>query len=395
MTTTTTTPLRTSEPRGVVVARRLAAPLAGLAGLLAIGWAIGFLVEPDGPARLLAGIYGLLGLDGEAQAIRERGLPSLTSKLILGVVALLVGVGAVWAVFIGANAAVERLGARWRAQVLPWVFIGPALLLLGVFLVFPMASTIGTSLTEGEGATGNFGFVFSDASMLIALRNNVLWLVLATGGSVALGLVIAMLVDRVKREALAKTFIFLPMAISMVGAAVIWRFVYAWAPAGQPQIGGANAIWTASGNDPVAWLQVPTLNTFALILIMVWLQTGFAMVILSAAIKGLPSEVIEAARIDGARESQVFFRIVVPMIRGSIITVATTIAIVVLKVFDIVFVTTGGRFESDVVANRMFTEFFRFRNFGHAAALAVVLFIAVVPIMVINVRNLRRQGIGS
>ena len=378
-----------------MVARRAAAPLAGIAGLLAIGWAIGFLVEPDAPARLLAGIYGLVGLEGEAQAIRDRGIPSLTSKIVLGVVALLVGVGAVWGVFIGANAAVERLGARWRPHVLPWVFVGPALLLLGVFLVFPMASTIGTSLTEGEGAAGNFGFVFSDASMLIALRNNVLWLVLATGGSVALGLVIAMLVDRVKREALAKTFIFLPMAISMVGAAVIWRFVYAWAPAGQPQIGGANAVWTALGNDPVAWLQVPTLNTFALILIMVWLQTGFAMVILSAAIKGLPSEVIEAARLDGASESQVFFRVVVPMIKGSIITVATTIAIVVLKVFDIVFVTTGGRFESDVVANRMFTEFFRFRNFGHAAALAVVLFIAVVPIMVVNVRNLRRQGIGS
>jgi len=379
----------------MVVARRVAAPLAGLAGVVAIGWAIGFLVEPDGPARLLAGIYALVGMEGEAQAIRDRGIPSFTSKLVLGVVALLVGVGAVWAVFIGANAAVERLGARWRTRVLPWVFIGPALLLLGVFLVFPMASTIGTSLTEGAGAAGNFGFVFSDASMLIALRNNVLWLVLATGGSVALGLVIATLVDRVKREALAKTFIFLPMAISMVGAAVIWRFVYAWAPAGQPQIGGVNAIWTSLGNEPVAWLQVPTLNTFALILIMVWLQTGFAMVILSAAIKGVPSEVIEAARIDGARESQVFFRIVVPMIKGSIITVATTIAIVVLKVFDIVFVTTGGRFESDVVANRMFTEFFRFRNFGNAAALAVVLFVCVVPIMVINVRNLRRQGVGS
>jgi alpha-glucoside transport system permease protein len=199
----------------------------------------------------------------------------------------------------------------------------------------------------------------------------------------------------VKREALAKTFIFLPLAISMVGAAVIWRFVYAWAPPGQPQIGLANAGWTALGNEPVAWLQVPTMNTFALILIMVWLQTGFAMVVLSAAIKGLPSEVIEAARIDGARESQIFFQVVVPMIRGSVLTVATTIAIAVLKVFDIVFVTTGGRFETEVVANLMFTEFFRFRNFGHAAALAVVLFLAVVPLMVINVRNLRRQGIGA
>lgn len=375
--------------------RRFAAPLAGLAGLVAIVWGVDFLAAPDGPAELLAGLYEAIGLDGQAQAIRDRGIPSITAKLILAVVALSVGVGGIWAVYIGANAVVERLGERWRQRVLPWVFVGPALALLGVYLVFPSVSTVATSLTEDGGAAANFGFVLSDPDMLIALRNNVLWLVLATGGSVAIGLVIASLVDRVKREALAKTFIFLPLAISMVGAAVIWRFVYAWAPGGQPQIGVANAAWTTLGNEPVAWLQVPTLNTFALILIMVWLQTGFAMVVLSAAIKGVPSEVIEAARIDGARESQVFFRVVVPMIRGSIITVATTIAIAVLKVFDIVFVTTGGRFESDVVANLMFTEFFRFRNFGHAAALAVVLFIAVVPLMVVNVRNLRRQGIGA
>jgi alpha-glucoside transport system permease protein len=393
--TTSTTSLRPRELRPATLARRAAAPLLGVAGILVIAWAIGFLVEEDGPARLLAGFYDTVGLDAQADAIRARGIPALTSKVILAVVALAVGVGGVWAVFIGANAVVERLGERWRRRVLPWVFIGPALLLLGVFLVFPSISTVATSLTEDGGAAANFGTVFSNPDMLIALRNNALWLILATGGSVALGLLIATMVDRVKREALAKTFIFLPLAISMVGAAVIWRFVYAWAPAGQPQIGLANAGWTALGNDPVAWLQVPTLNTFALILIMVWLQTGFAMVVLSAAIKGVPSEIIDAARVDGARESQVFFRIIVPMIRGSIITVATTIAIVVLKVFDIVFVTTGGRFETDVVANLMFTEFFRFRNFGYASALAVVLFIAVVPLMIVNVRNLRRQGIGS
>jgi alpha-glucoside transport system permease protein len=393
--TTTTTPMKASRFSPVALGRRALGPLAGIASLLAIVWGIGFLVEPDGPARLLAGVYDTVGLGAEADAIRAYGIGSLTSKLILAVVALAVGVGGVWGVYIGANSLVERLGPRWRQRVLPWVFVGPALLLLGVYLVFPSVSTLTTSLTEDGGAAANFGFVLTDADMLIALRNNVLWLVLATGGSVVIGLVIATLVDRVKREALAKTFIFLPLAISMVGAAVIWRFVYAWAPPGQPQIGIANAGWTALGNEPVAWLQVPTLNTFALILIMVWLQTGFAMVILSAAIKGLPSEVIEAARIDGARESQVFFRVVVPMIRGSIITVATTIAIVVLKVFDIVFVTTGGRFETEVVANLMFTEFFRFRNFGHASALAVILFIAVVPLMIVNVRNLRRQGIGA
>ena len=392
-----TTSVTAFPPRGLKrmkLARRFAAPIAGVAGLLALWWGLGFLADPAAPAQLLAAIYDTIGLGSEAEAIRAFGIPALTSKVILALVALAIGVGGIWAVFIGANAAVERLGPAWRQRVLPWVFVGPALALLGVFLVFPTVSTIGTSLTEGGGAAENFGFVFSDRDMLVALRNNVIWLVLATGGSVAIGLVIATLVDRVKREALAKTFIFLPLAISMVGAAVIWRFVYAWAPPGQPQIGAANAAWTAMGNDPVAWLQVPTLNTFALILVMVWLQTGFAMVVLSAAIKGLPSEVIEAARIDGARESQIFFRVVVPMIRGSIITVATTVAIAVLKVFDIVFVTTGGRFETEVVANRMFTEFFSFRNFGHAAALAVVLFVAVVPIMVINVRNLRRQGIG-
>ena len=391
----TTTPMRAEALRPIDLARRAVAPLAGIVGILAIVWAIGFLAEPDGPAGLLAGIYDAVGLDGQAEAIRDRGIPGLTSKVVLAVVALAVGVGGIWAVYIGANAVVERLGDRPKRYVLPWVFVGPALLLLGVYLVFPSVSTVATSLTEDGGAAANFGFVLSDPDMLVALRNNVLWLVLATGGSVAIGLVIATLVDRVKRESLAKTFIFLPLAISMVGAAVIWRFVYAWAPPGQPQIGLANAAWTSLGNEPVAWLQVPTLNTFALILIMVWLQTGFAMVVLSAAIKGVPSEVIEAARIDGARESQVFFRVIVPMIKGSILTVATTIAIAVLKVFDIVFVTTGGRFDSDVIANLMFTEFFRFRNFGHAAALAVVLFLAVVPLMVVNVRNLRRQGIGS
>jgi alpha-glucoside transport system permease protein len=358
-------------------------------------WGVGFLADPQGPENLLAGVYDTIGLTGEAAAIRAYGVPSITSKLILAVVALALGVGGVWAVYLGANTLIERLGAAWRERFLPWLFVGPALLLLAVFLVFPTVSTIGTALTEDGGAAANFGFVLTDGDMLVAIRNNLLWLVLATGGSVAIGLVIATLVDRVKREALAKTFIFLPLAISMVGAAVIWRFVYAWAPPGQPQIGLANAAWTAIGNEPVAWLQVPTMNTFALILIMVWLQTGFAMVVLSAAIKGLPSEVIEAARIDGARESQIFFQVVVPMIRGSVLTVATTIAIAVLKVFDIVFVTTGGRFETEVVANLMFTEFFRFRNFGHAAALAVILFLAVVPLMVINVRNLRRQGIGA
>jgi alpha-glucoside transport system permease protein len=195
----------------------------------------------------------------------------------------------------------------------------------------------------------------------------------------------------VKREALAKTFVFLPLAISMVGASVIWRFVYAWRPEGQEQIGVLNAVVTGFGGEPRPWLQTVPINTLALIVIMIWLQTGFAMVVLSAALKGVPVELIEAARIDGANERQVFFRIVLPMIRGTIVTVATVIAIAVLKVFDIVYVMTGGQFDTEVVANRMFTEMFTFRNFGRASAIAVVLFVMVVPFIVLNVRNLRRR----
>ncbi len=209
-----------------------------------------------------------------------------------------------------------------------------------------------------------------------------------------LGLIIAGLFDRVRRESLAKTFVFLPLAISLVGASVIWGFVYAWQPAGQPQIGLLNAIVVGFGGQPIPWLTTSPINIFAEIVILIWLQTGFAMVVLSAAIKGVSTEIIEAARLDGANERQLFFRVIVPMIRGSIITVATTIAIVTLKIFDIVYVTTGGRFNDDVVANRMFHEIFQFFNDGRGAALATLLFLAVLPVMFINLRNFRRQAGG-
>jgi alpha-glucoside transport system permease protein len=377
-------------PRRWTRASRALAPAAAAVGLVFLFRAgFAFLRDPDAPERFLIRVYDVLGLHASAEGLRAYGLNPLSGKLMIFGAALLIGVGGVWVLYLTANALTERLGHRWRERVRPWIFVGPALVLIGLFLVYPTISTIVTSITDG--GSENYRFALTDPEMLTALRNNVIWLVLGTGGSVCIGLLIATLVDRVKREALAKTFVFLPLAISMVGASVIWRFVYAWRPEGQEQIGVLNAVVTGFGGEPRPWLQTVPINTLALIVIMIWLQTGFAMVVLSAALKGVPVELIEAARIDGANERQVFFRIVLPMIRGTIVTVATVIAIAVLKVFDIVYVMTGGQFDTEVVANRMFTEMFTFRNFGRASAIAVVLFVMVVPFIVLNVRNLRRR----
>jgi alpha-glucoside transport system permease protein len=363
---------------------------AGLLVVIFVG--LRFIRDPDAPGRLLGSIADFFGADGTADDLRALG--PIPNKLIIAGIAVVVSVGGLWALLWATDDLVQRTGPRLRERLQPWVFVGPALVMLGVFLVYPVVRTIHTSLTEDGGAADNYEFAFTDPDMRIALRNNLLWLVFGTGGSVILGLLIATLVDKVRREALAKTFIFLPLAISFAGASVIWRFVYAWRPESEPQIGLLNAFTTSVfDSEPRAWLVEPPGNTYALITIMVWLQTGFAMVIFSAALKGVPSEIIEAARIDGANEFQLFFRVVLPSIRGAVITVSTTIFIAILKVFDIVFVMTGGRFDTEVIANRMYVEMFTFRNFGRASALAVVLLVITIPIMVLNVRNLRRQGL--
>ena len=258
---------------------------------------------------------------------------------------------------------------------------------------------------EGSGPLTNYTNAFTNSEVLLAMRNNIVWLLIAPAVSVFVGLVFAALVDRVRREGLAKSFVFMPLAVSFVGASVIWKFMYAWKPPGQEQIGVLNSLWMWGGGilvslgildqvEPVAWLQIIPWNNLALIFIMVWLQVGFAMVVLSAAIKGVPTELTEAARVDGASELQTFLRITVPSIRGAILVVYTTIAIAVLKVFDIIFVTTGGNFDTSVVAVRMYQEMFRFRNFGQATTMAVILLVAVIPIMIVNIRNLREQGVG-
>ncbi len=317
------------------------------------------------------------------------------NKALVAVVALLVGVGGVWVLYIAFDNLVSLLPENLREAVRPFVFVGPALLILGLYLVFPAVGTIIRSFQDArsEAFVGlvNYQFVFTDPAMLIALRNNVLWLVFVTSFVVGLGLIIAVMVDRLRLEAAWKAIIFLPMAISAVGASVIWKFVYAFQPPGRAQIGILNAIWVALGGEPQGWLIIQPWNNFMLIIIMIWILVGFAMVVISAAVKGVPNELLEAARIDGANEIQIFFRVIIPYIRGTLITITTTVIIMVLKVFDIVFVMTSGQFNTEVIANRMFREMFSFRNFGRASAIAVVLLVAVIPVMVYNVRSLRES----
>jgi alpha-glucoside transport system permease protein len=387
-----------SAPRGGLSLSALALPLLVVVGLIVVAVGLIFLADKNGAQNLLGSIYDLLGNNAAATAVRNGVADQLLAKLVLAAVALISGVGGIWLLYSSIAQVVSLFRPGIRDRIMPWVFVVPALALLIGWLVYPAVVTIVTSFTNettGAFTLQNWLDLGKPANLGI-LFNNFLWLVVGTGGSVILGLFIAAMFDRVKFEALSKTFVFLPLAISLVGASVIWRFVYAWQRPGEPQYGLLNAVGTALGAGPVNWLLLDDfhINTMLLIVIFIWLQTGFAMVVLSAAIKGVSTEVLEAARLDGASERQIFFKVIVPIIKGSILAVITTIAIADLKIFDIVFVTTGGRFETDVVANQMFIQAFQFFKDGRAAALATVLFIAVLPVMYINVRNLREQGVG-
>jgi alpha-glucoside transport system permease protein len=367
--------------------------VVSIIGLVLAGLGVKVLIDPQGGQNILAWLYDQLGNHDGANLLRNGLGDQFIAKLILAVIALLVGVGGIWMLFTGASTAVERLQPKTRDRILPWVFIGPALLLLTIYLVYPGVATVIRSFVDNKGAfTLNNWASLAKGDIIEILRNNVIWLVVATAGSVGLGLLVAALFDRIRRESLAKIFVFTPLAISLVGATVIWKFVYAIQPPSQPQFGLLNAAWTAFGNKPVAWATTFPINLPAEMLIMIWLQTGFAMVVLSAAIKGVSIEVLEAARLDGASERNIFFGIIIPLIRGSIVTVTTTIAIATLKIFDIVMSMSGGINHDNVVAVRMFQEMFQFFNDGRAAALATVLFIAVLPVMILNLRNFRRQA---
>ena len=316
---------------------------------------------------------------------------------VIAIVAIIWGVGGVAALFLLANAFIEQLPARWKTRLTPFVFVGPAVAILAWYLFIPSLRSLYSSLLNADQTQfvglDNYVYAFTSAPMLESFRNNLLWLVLGTGLSVIFGLLVAVLADRThpRFETIVKSLIFLPMAISMVGASVIWRFIYAFVPAGSAQYGLLNAIVVGLGGDPVAWISLRPWNNLFLIVIMIWLQTGYAMVIQSAAIKGIPAELLEAARIDGANEVQVFFRITIPYIQGTIVTVATTIVIFTLKIFDIVQAMTGGNFGTQVIANEQYRQMFRAFHFGRGAAIAVVLLLAVIPVMYYNLRQFSEQ----
>ncbi len=316
-------------------------------------------------------------------------------KWLRAIVALLVGVGGIWVLYIAFDNLVSILPLSMREGVRPFVFVGPAIVVITVYLLYPAVDTIIRSFKDARSdnfvGLDNYIYIFTDPNMLTVLRNNLLWLVFVTGFSVGLGLVIAVMVDRIRWESAAKSIIFLPMAISAVGASVIWKFVYAFQPAGRTQIGLLNAIWVALGGEPQGWLILQPWNNFFLIVIYIWILVGFAMVVISAAVKGVPNELLEAARIDGATEIQIFFRVIIPSIRGTLLTITTTILIMVLKVFDIVYVMTSGQFGTQVIANSMFVQMFTFRQFGRASALAVILLIGVIPVMIYNVRSFQES----
>lgn len=317
-------------------------------------------------------------------------------QLVVALVALAWGVGGVALLFTTANMLVEALGITWQRRIQPYVFVGPAALLLAAFLTIPALLTLYQSFFDARSiefvGLDNYIAVFTNRLMRQAFRNNLLWLLIGTSACVVLGLLIAVLADRSKFETIAKSIIFMPMAISFVGAGIIFKFIYAYAPPGEPQIGLLNAIVTALGGEPVAWLTSnQPWNNLWLILVVIWMYTGFGMVVFSAALKGVPDDILEAARVDGATEIQIFFQIIIPYIMGTIITVATTVAIFTLKIFDVVMVMTGGQYGTEVVATQFYRQFFSSRNFGYGAAIAIVLFIAVLPVMFYNLRQLRKQ----
>lgn len=320
-------------------------------------------------------------------------------KIVNAVIAILGGIGGAIIIFWILNKLAESLKGRWEDRVKPWMFAGPAILAIAVYLIYPAIVTIQYSFANDD-STAYVGFknyvdVLTDSTFLKVILNNVLWIIIVPALTVVLGLGVAVLADRLRArgEKTTKTFIFLPMAISMVGAATIWRTVYDYQPAGAPQTGILNAILGFFGKEPVFWYGQSTLhlNSLLLMIILIWTQVGYSMVLLSAAIKGVPEDTVEAGRIDGAGERRIFFSIIVPQIWPTVITVFITVLIGVMKVFDVVYVTTNGAYDTDVIVRRFYDELYTQGNNGIASAIVVLLLLAVIPILIYQVRHFRAE----
>ncbi len=321
--------------------------------------------------------------------------------VLQGLLTILIGVAGCVAYFYLSNLVLDKVIFPARGekaghninranQVRPWLFLFPAIFVLGLYLVYPVAGSFIRSLygrnPDDFVGFGNYVALAGSPDFRISVFNNFLWVIVVPGMSTFIGLVVAQLTDKLSWGNIAKSLIFMPMAISFVGASLIWKFVYA----NDADIGLINALRAMVGFDnPIDVLQIPFWNNFFLMMILIWIQTGFAMVILSAALRGIPEETIEAAILDGANPWQLFFRIKVPQIMTTIVVVWTTITILVLKVFDIVYTMTGGNFGTEILPSYMMD--FMFRDDGRATAIAFVIMIIVLPVMVWNIRQAQRE----
>lgn len=314
---------------------------------------------------------------------------------LITLVVVVVAVPSALAVYIvGLEYVVRLLPDASQPKVRPWIWVAPALAFVGVFLVYPTLGTARISLFDRHDnfvGLANYGQVLTDNGVIIAVRNNLFyWLIGYTAFVLVFGVLLAVLADRVRYETILKSLIFMPMAISFVALGVIWKFMYSYQPADAPQTGTMNALVTGLFHaQPITWLQDKGINNPALIATAVWGFTGFAMVILSAALKGIPGELLEAARVDGAGEMTIFRKVILPLLMPTITVVGTTLVIFALKAFDIVYVMTGGNYDTDVLANRMYFELTKFNQPGRAGAVAVILLLAVIPVLIFNLRQLR------
>jgi alpha-glucoside transport system permease protein len=299
------------------------------------------------------------------------------------------------------NLLIHRLPEKIKKKVEPYVFIGPVLLLIGIFIVIPTIQSIRLSFMEEEidGSTTfvglqNFKDLFAEDYFPNMVVNNLMWIAIVPFMTVAIGLAIAQFANNVgsKSEKIFKSIFFMPMTISFVSAAVIWRYIYAYAPEGQDQVGLLNTLWMKLGGSPQAWFQIEAFrfNNLLLMVILIWLSAGYSMVLLSAAIKSVPEDTLEAGRVDGASTGQIFFKIVLPQIWPTVVAVFITVLIGAMKVFDIVLAMTGGNYNTTVLAQTFYLEYFIYGNTGKAMAAVVILIAAIVPVMFYQVRHYRK-----